>query len=150
MFGPAGHAYVYFTYGMHWCFNVVTGRDGRGEAVLVRALEPLSGLSHMARRRKITAPGAADTWIERAADEPATRRALVSLTSGPAKLTQAMGLHGEIYGAALLNRRSPVQLHARQMRVPARTIVSSPRIGIRKATQKRWRFHIAANPYVSR
>ena len=150
MFGPAGHAYVYFTYGIHWCFNVVTGQDGRGEAVLVRALEPLSGLSTMARRRGIALPGGAGTWMERAAVEPATRRALISLASGPAKLTQAMGLHGEMYGTPLLNRRSAVQLHAPQMRVPARTIVRSPRIGIRKATEKRWRFHIAGNPYVSR
>ena len=150
MFGPAGHAYVYFTYGIHWCFNVVTGPDGRGEAVLVRALEPLSGLSIMARRRGITLPGAAGRWLERANDEAATRRVLVSLSSGPAKLTQAMGLHGEIYGTHLLDPRSAVQLHAPQIRVPARTIVSSTRIGIRKATQKRWRFHIAGNRYVSR
>jgi DNA-3-methyladenine glycosylase len=150
MFGPAGHAYVYFTYGIHWCFNVVTGKDGRGEAVLVRALEPLSGLSIMARRRGIALPGAAGSWLERATDEAATRKALVSLSSGPAKLTQAMGLHGEMYGTHLLNPRSAVQLHAPQMRVPARTIVSSPRIGIRKATEKRWRFHIAGNRYVSR
>jgi len=150
IFGPAGHAYVYFTYGIHWCFNVVTGQDGRGEAVLVRALEPLSGLSIMAHRRGIALPGVAGTWIERATDEAATRRVLVSLSSGPAKLTQAMGLHGEMYGIPLLNPRSAVQLHAPQMRVPARTIVSSPRIGIRKATEKRWRFHIAGNRYVSR
>ena len=116
MFGPADHAYVYCTYGKHWCFNVVTGQDGRGEAVLVRALEPLSGLSIMARRRGITLPGAAGIWIKRAGDEPATRRALIFLSSGPAKLTQAMGLHGEMYGTPLLNRRSAVQLHASQMR----------------------------------
>ena len=150
MFGPADHAYVYCTYGKHWCFNVVTGQDGRGEAMLVRALEPLSSLSIMAHRRGITLPGAASIWTKRAGDEPATRRALIFLSSGPATLTQAMGLHGEMYGTPLLNRRSAVQLHAPQMRMPARTIVSTPRIGIRKATQKRWRFHIAENPYVSR
>ena len=124
MFGPAGHAYVYFTYGIHWCFNVVTGQDGRGEAVLVRALEPLSGLSIMAHRRGIALPGVAGTWIERATDEAATRRVLVSLSSGPAKLTQAMGLHGEMYGtlrAILRRHRLWAQLAPDVRMLPVRT-----------------------------
>jgi DNA-3-methyladenine glycosylase len=150
MFGPAGHAYVYFTYGIHWCFNVVTGQDGKGQAVLIRALEPLSGLSIMARRRGIVLPGDGKTWLTRAPGEPETRKALLALSSGPAKLTQAMGLHGDMYGDYLLNPRGALRLHAPARPVIARRIVASPRIGIRKATDKRWRFHIAGNPYVSR
>lgn len=150
MFGPAGHAYLYFTYGIHWCFNVVTGQDGRGQAVLIRALEPLSGLEIMARRRGIALPSDARTWLTRAPDEPETRKALIALSSGPAKLTQAMGLDGDMYGTYLLNPSGALRLHAPARPVPARRIVSSGRIGIRKATDKRWRFHIAGNPYVSR
>lgn len=150
MFGPAGHAYLYFTYGIHWCFNVVTGEDGRGQAVLVRALEPLSGLSVMARRRGIALPGDTSTWLRRAPDEPHTQRALIGLTSGPAKLAQAMGLGGDRYGTYLLNPRGALRLHAPEQPVPTRRIVASARIGIRKATDTRWRFYIAGNPYVSR
>ncbi len=82
MFGPAGHLYVYFTYGMHYCINVVTGAEGNGEAVLIRALEPIEGLELMKQRRGQT-------------DE-------LQLTNGPAKLTQAMGIAKPNNGEFLL------------------------------------------------
>jgi len=151
MFGRAGHAYVYFTYGIHWCFNVVTGEDGNGEAVLVRALQPLTGLALMASRRRIALPNDSTAWLlRRAKTEPRVRKALISLASGPAKLTSAMGLDGEAYGLPLLTPRGALRLLAPETPVPTRSVVASPRIGIRRATDKPWRFHIAGNPYVSR
>ena len=81
MFGPAGHAYVYFTYGMHYCFNVVTQLEGIPEAVLIRAVEPLEGIETMERNRKTTK--------------------FKNLTNGPAKLTQAFGIDKELNGVDL-------------------------------------------------
>jgi DNA-3-methyladenine glycosylase len=151
MFGRAGHAYVYFTYGIHWCFNVVTGPEGRGEAALIRALQPLTGLALMARRRGVALPGGSSAQLIRLAPEDrAVQRALTALCSGPAKLTQAMGLDGRVYGTWLLTRRGTPRLRAPERPVPATRIVATPRIGIRKATAKPWRFHLAENPYVSR
>jgi DNA-3-methyladenine glycosylase len=125
MFGPAGHAYVYFTYGMHHCFNVVAGPVGRGEAVLIRALEPVEGASLMRTRRGVES--------ERA------------LCSGPAKLVVAMGITKGHYGADLL--RGPLRI-ARG--TPPRRIARATRVGITKATGKRWRFYDADSTYVSR
>ena len=151
MFESAGHAYVYFTYGIHWCVNVVTGPEGRGEASLIRALQPLTGLALMARRRRVELPGGgAAELLGRASEEPKIQRALISLASGPARLTQAMGLGQSAYGTYLLRARGAFRLRAPEISVPDRRIVASPRIGIRRATRKRWRFHIAGNPYVSR
>ena len=151
MFEQAGHAYVYLAYGIHWCFNIVTGPEGRGEAALIRALQPLTGLALMARRRSVALPGdGAARLVRRASEEPMIRKALISLSSGPARLTQAMGLDRQVYGTYLLKAHGAVRLRAPETPVPARHIVASPRIGIRKAAEKRWRFHIAGNPYVSR
>ena len=151
MFERAGHAYVYFTYGIHWCVNVVTGPAGRGEAALIRALQPLTGLALMARRRGVELPGDGTTrLLRRATQEPTLQKTLVSLCSGPARLTQAMGLGQDVYGTDLLTTRGAFRLRAREIAPSDRDVVASPRIGIRQATRKRWRFHIAGSPYVSR
>ncbi len=151
MFERAGHAYVYFTYGIHWCVNVVTGPAGRGEAALIRALQPLTGLPLMARRRCLELPGDGTArLLRRAAEEPTLQKTLTSLCSGPARLTQAMGLGQRVYGTDLLRARGAFRLRAPEIVLSDRHIVASPRIGIRRATRKHWRFHIAGNPYVSR
>jgi len=126
MFGPAGHAYVYFTYGMHYCFNVVTREDGIPEAVLIRALEPLEGVELMKRRRG--------------------RQRLEDLASGPAKLCVAMGIDRASNGLDLC--RSPLYVEDRG--VQAAEVVWRPRIGIRAATEHLWRAYIAGNPHVSK
>ena len=150
MFERAGHAYVYFTYGIHWCVNVVTGPAGRGEAALIRALQPLTGLALMARRRGMELPGGTARLLRRAAEESTLQRTVVSLCSGPARLTQAMGLGQHVYGTDLLRTRGAFRLQAPEVALSDRHIVASPRIGIRRATRKRWRFHLAGNPYISR
>lgn len=125
MFGPAGRAYIYFTYGMHYCFNVVTSPAGEASAVLIRALEPTTGLELMRRRRG-----------------PVPDR---QLTNGPAKLVQALGITKELIGHDL--SQPPLQL------CPGKAddqIVAGPRVGIRQATEQPWRFYLRANPYVSR
>jgi len=151
MFGRAGHAYVYLSYGIHWCFNVVTGPAGRGEATLIRALEPLGGLAIMARRRGAMLPEIDEaSLLSCAQTEPKLQRTLVSLCSGPARLTQAMGLGAGHYGIDLLIPRGALRLLPPAVPTPVARIVSSPRIGIRKAQEKRWRFFLADNLYVSR
>lgn len=127
MFGPAGRAYVYFTYGMHYCFNVVSGKDGYGCGVLVRALEPLEGLDVMVKNREVNDAA--------------------KLTNGPAKLCQALAIDKAFNGHDL--SASPLKLILKSpLGQPA--IVQSTRIGITKDIEKPWRFYVKDNPYVSR
>lgn len=116
MYGPAGYVYVYFTYGMHWCMNIVTGSDGQGEAVLIRALDPDRGSGQMQKRR---------------GNKPKSE-----LCNGPAKLCQALGVTGTDNGAALN--------HGRFLLLPPRgpkpEVLATPRIGITKDTHRLWRF----------
>ena len=122
MFGPPGRAYVYRSYGIHWCLNVV-GR--RGRAVLIRALEPVAGLDRMAERRGLADPRA--------------------LCSGPGKLCQALAVTREHDGLPL--DRPPFELHART--APVELLVG-PRIGITKAVDQPWRFGLKGSPFLSR
>ena len=125
MFGPPGHAYVYRSYGVHWCVNFVCEQVGSASAVLVRALEPTEGIDVMRERRGL--------------DD------LRSLCSGPGKLTQALGITREHDGLAL--DRPPFELRPSED-VPE--IVQGPRIGISKAVDLPWRYGEAGSPYLSR
>jgi DNA-3-methyladenine glycosylase len=127
MFGPAGHAYLYFTYGMHWCMNVVTGPDGEAFAVLLRAGEVVAG-TETARARR-----------------PAARTD-AELARGPARLCQALGLDRSAYGLDLLDPASPVRLSAG---VPVPEVATGPRVGVTGAHDLPWRFWIPGDPTVS-
>ncbi|MGV9809102.1 DNA-3-methyladenine glycosylase [Micromonospora chersina] len=129
MFGPAGHAYVYFTYGMHWCMNVVTGPDGEASAVLLRAGEVVDGLD-VARERR-----------------PAVRKD-VDLARGPARLCAALGIDRSVYGADLLGD-GPVRLRPPLAPVPEAAVAAGPRVGVTGAHDVPWRFWIAGDPTVS-
>ncbi len=120
MFGPAGHLYVYFTYGMHYCANVVTGTEGYGAAVLLRALLPIAGLELMSERR-------------------GGRR---DLANGPAKLCQAFAI-GPAHNGADLCTASDIGLYDDGTPPPARPVVG-PRIGISKAVDLPWRWRVPA------
>ena len=128
LYGPPGIAYVYFIYGVHWCFNAVTRAQGLPSAVLVRAIEPVSGVEIMRGRR------------------PAARRD-VDLTNGPGKLCAALGIDSR-HNAVPLQR--PPLVIREGGRVPARDIVITPRIGIREAADWPLRWLIADNAFVSR
>lgn len=132
MFGPPGHAYIYFIYGMYHCFNVVTAPEGVGEAVLIRALEPVEGLEGMQKRR-----GATDAR---------------NLCSGPGKLVQALGLNREHNGLSLL--RPPLTLwdHSAFGQKPPRRadIVATTRIGINVGGELPLRFYLKGSPFASR
>jgi DNA-3-methyladenine glycosylase len=130
MFGPPGHLYVYFTYGMHWCANVVCEDEGSGAAVLVRALAPLWGIGAMVERR----PRA---------------RTVRDLCSGPAKLCQALGIDGARNGVDLTRAGAPVRVLDDGTPPPARP-GRSPRIGISVATDVRWRWFVREDPNLSR
>jgi DNA-3-methyladenine glycosylase len=125
MFGPPGHAYVYRSYGIHWCLNLVCAEIGRAEAALVRALEPAAGLEAMRRRRGVE-----------------TTRALCS---GPGKLCQALAITREHDGLAL--DRPPFELIARKEAPP---IATGPRIGITRAAELSWRYGLEGSPFLSR
>lgn len=128
MYGEAGHAYVYFSYGMHACMNVVTDREGVGGAFLLRAIEPIAGLDLMRRRRGRDAPK--------------------DLGSGPGKLTAALGITLAMNGTDLTTGAGPLHLAARDR--PPGPIERSVRIGISRARDLPYRFFEAGNPCVSR
>jgi DNA-3-methyladenine glycosylase len=119
MFGPPGHLYVYRSYGLHWCVNVVCDREGTGAAVLLRALDPTHGLDVMRARRGV--------------DEPRL------LCSGPGRLTQALGITGANDGAAL--DAAPFRLIAPAAPVPYE---ATTRVGITKAVERPWRYVVAS------
>ncbi len=125
MFGPPGRLYVYRSYGIHWCANVVCGEEDVGAAVLLRALEPTEGLDVMRARR-----GLDDARL---------------LAAGPGRLTQALGISGAHDGVDIL--APPFTLTPPDTRVE---VVSSRRVGITRATDRLWRFSLAGSSFVSR
>ncbi|HEU4449939.1 MAG TPA: DNA-3-methyladenine glycosylase [Gaiellaceae bacterium] len=125
MFGPPGRAYVYRSYGIHWCLNLVCAEEGVPEAVLVRALEPTHGLEAMRARR-----GVGEDRL---------------LCSGPGRLCQALGLAGAHDGLPL--DAPPFELRAAP--APVR-VVRGPRVGITRAAELPWRYALAGSPFVSR
>ncbi|HET6876560.1 MAG TPA: DNA-3-methyladenine glycosylase [Jatrophihabitans sp.] len=129
MFGPPGHLYCYFTYGMHWCANIVCGHDGLATAVLLRAGDVIRGVEAAVQRR------------------PAARRP-AELARGPARLATCLGLSAEHNGLDLCDPTSPVRLES----VPARRrreVLSGPRVGISRAADRPWRFWLADAASVS-
>jgi DNA-3-methyladenine glycosylase len=128
LFGPPGHAYVYLIYGVHECLNLVAEPEGKPGCVLVRALEPLSGLKDMQKSRSYAGP------VEK-------------LCSGPGNLTRAMAITRRHYGADLT--AGPLTIHQPPWPVPADEIAASPRIGIRHGKELPLRFYLKQNKSVS-
>ncbi len=126
MFGPPGRLYVYFTYGMHFCMNVVTGPSGHASAVLLRAGRPLEGIEEMARRRG--------------------GRSITELCSGPARWCQAFGIDRELDGEDLV-RGGAVWIERAE---PPAAVASGPRVGIRVGRDREWRFRVLDDPFVSK
>ena len=126
MFGPAGRLYVYFTYGMHWCANVVTGPDGEASAVLLRAGEVIDGVEFARERR----PGSSDR----------------DLCRGPARLATALALDAAALGLDLLDPCSPVRLLTGSRTAP---VLAGPRVGVTLGADTPWRFWLDGDPSVS-
>lgn len=127
MFGPPGHLYVYFTYGMHYCCNITVGPEGYGAAVLIRAIEPVEGQDKMLQLRG--------------------GRGGYELTNGPAKVCQAFGIDKSWNGHDLT--AEPLRLEQLPA-LPRQQVIQTTRIGITKAVDAPWRFYIKGNPYVSK
>jgi DNA-3-methyladenine glycosylase len=125
MFGPPGRAYVYLSYGIHWCLNFVCRETGHGAGVLIRALEPTAGLGVMIDRRGMRDPR--------------------MLCSGPGRLGEALGVTRALNGKRL--DKAPFSLRAGSKRM---RVVCGPRIGLSKAVDQPWRFGLAGSRYVSR
>jgi DNA-3-methyladenine glycosylase len=125
MFGPPGHAYVYRSYGIHWCLNLVCGAEGVAEAALVRALEPAQGVDRMEERRGLAGPRL--------------------LCAGPGRLCEALGVTGSHDGLPL--DEPPFALLPRQDAVQ---VASGPRVGIARAADLAWRYGLAGSPFLSR
>lgn len=142
MFGPAGHLYVYVSYGMHHCCNVVCGPEGFGSGCLVRAVEPLESVEVMRELREAGRAGKAQA--ERARKHPLKLR---DLTNGPGKVCAALGIDKELYGHDLTVE--PLVLGFAPL-LPGETIGRSPRVGISKNTDAPKRFFIEGNEFVSR
>jgi DNA-3-methyladenine glycosylase len=126
MFGPSGHIYIYLSYGINWCANTVTRSRGTGEAVLIRALEPICGLEEMAQRRGLVTPRL--------------------LSAGPGRVCQALGLTGEQNGLPIFEG----DLYIAGPSPAARPIVEATRIGLTKAVDKPWRYYYSDSKCVSR
>lgn len=126
MFKSAGHMYVYFTYGMHHCCNIVCGKEGFGSGVLIRAVEPLSGLDVIEKRRGMSG---------------------VNVTNGPGKTCQALAIDRRLSGHDLAE--PPVRL-IKRLELPDESVTVGKRIGISKAVHELRRFYVTDNPYVSR
>lgn len=135
MFGPPGRAYIYFIYGTHHCFNIVTAPEGKGEAVLIRALEPVMGIELMEERRS---------------SRSGKIIPLKELCNGPAKLVVALGIHPGQAHCDLLE--GELRLLPRAYFGPSQkiSIVEDRRIGIQKAAELPYRFFIRGNPFVSK
>ncbi len=133
MFEAGGYFYVYFTYGAHFCCNIVTGKEGHGTAALIRGIEPVTGIDKMAYNRfgKILI----------------NEKEKHNLTNGPGKVCQAFGITREYYGEDLISGRIYL---LNQKKIPADKIVRTTRIGIKKSAELDWRFYIKDNPFVSR
>jgi DNA-3-methyladenine glycosylase len=132
---PAGSAYVYFNYGMHWMLNLLTKSSARNGLILIRAMHPHTGIPRMRDRRAAALrrpPPSHDRW----------------LCSGPGKLAAALGVTGDDHGRDLCARGTPCFLTVSSQ--PAPRILATPRIGISKATDFPWRFVLEGNPHVSR
>ncbi len=127
MFGESGHAYIYFIYGVHWCFNVVTQKEGVGEAVLIRALEPMEGVELMQQRRKQTD--------------------IKNLCNGPAKLVAAMGITPDYNGVDITHGALSIEAG---ISVAGEEVVTTTRIGIIKSADLPLRFYIKDCPFISR
>lgn len=158
MFGPAGHLYVYVSYGMHHCCNVVCGPEGFGSGCLVRAVEPLEGVEVMRELREAGRAGKAHTGhagkeqVERAGKAQAERARkhplkLRDLTNGPGKVCAALGIDKELYGHDL--KVEPLVLDFAPL-LPGETMGCSPRVGISKNANAQKRFFIEGNAFVSR
>lgn len=126
MFGAPGRAYVYRSYGLHWCLNLVCAPPGHGAGVLLRALEPLAGLALMQQRRGLQEPRL--------------------LCAGPGRLAQALGISREVHDGLALDQ-PPFDLQAAAAPV---AVVSGARIGISKAQEQPWRFGLAGSAFLSR
>ncbi|HSD62659.1 MAG TPA: DNA-3-methyladenine glycosylase [Ignavibacteriaceae bacterium] len=133
MFREGGYLYVYFTYGAHFCSNIVTGEEGQGTAVLIRALEPVTGIEQMS--------------LNRYSRNLINEKEKYNLTSGPGKVCQAFGISNEYYGEDLISGRIYL---LNQKKIPEDKIMCTTRIGIKKSVELNWRFYIKDNSYVSR
>jgi DNA-3-methyladenine glycosylase len=138
MWGPPGHAYVYFTYGMHYMLNAVTGEENEASAVLIRAIEPLEGTEIMMKRRGLQ--------LSRTPERSEKKGEKKNLTNGPGKLTQAFGIAKSENGVNITNSKLRIEQGADK----GFRIVASQRIGISQGKSEKLRFCIANNPFVSR
>jgi DNA-3-methyladenine glycosylase len=144
MFGPPGHAYVYFTYGMHFCVNLVCEPAGAVSAILLRAGRVIEGAGLAAARRWPPPDGDAGPGAG------ARRHPERDLARGPARLCQALGIDGALNGADAVDPRSPLRVSAGpDGPVPAARVCAGPRVGISQAVDVRWRFWIDGDDHVS-
>lgn len=133
MFGAPGHLYVYFTYGMHFCCNVVAGKIGQGDAVLIRALEPIEGIE--------------DILVHRYGDVASDNKKISNVTNGPAKLCNAFGIGRSENGTDLCQNKIWIEAGDE---IPENMIGRSTRIGINQGKDLPWRYYIKDNSWVSK